>query len=129
MGNLCNGKLAGSLYVQNPSRKCLDPGQHFIGIKKDAGVKVLVFTDPHDFSPASLPVKAVQDVRFLFLINIKLDADLFKAASAASKGHSPAFPHVLVQISQNLIISFIWLQDIYLLDGIQAGTAEPAVFR
>ena len=129
MGYLCNGELVRSLYVQDPSCKCLDPGQHFIGIKKHTAVQVFVFPYFHDLAAPALAVEAVQDIRFFFFVNAEFDADLLQAVPPVSKGYAPAFSLILLQVTQYLAVCFIWFTGDHLLYGVQAGIAEPAQLR
>lgn len=98
MGYLCNGELVRALYVQDPSRKRLNPGQHFIGIKKHTAVQVLIFPYFHDLPAPALAVEAVQDIRFFFFVNAEFDADLLQAVPPVSKGYAPAFSLILLQV-------------------------------
>ena len=126
--NLIDSRLIGTLDIHNPPGKGLYPGKHFIGIEKEAAVKIFIFPYPQHLAAPSLPVQAVEDIRLLFFIYRKLDAYLLKSAAAASERYAPAMRKIASQLKGKLFIERTLLKKRYAGDTVQPECGKSSAF-
>lgn len=128
-GHLADSGLIGTLDIHNPSGKGFHPGKHFIGIEKEAAVKIFIFPYPEHFPAPALPVQPVEDVGLFFFVDIKLHAYFFQPAAAAPEGNAPAMGKVPFQLKGQLLVERAFLKKLYFGDAVQAQCVEtPALF-